>query len=152
MDKTKTYVYEVFGSGWLETMTYAGTKYTGTPGWNLWKSVDSEGDVGYSIEIENSNGYFTKNCVDATTNCNGDSITYLKYPLSIGQKWDTTMFAPGTYTIVSLDRTVTTKAGTFHNVIEVKSNYNDILYYAPNVGTIKLVAFGETVLELIELK
>ena len=35
------------------------------------------------------------------------------------------MFAPGTYTIVSTNQTVTTKAGTFHNVIEVKSNYGE---------------------------
>ena len=69
MDKSKTYVYEadVFGFAWIETMTYAGAKYTGTPGWDLWKSVDMEGDVRYFIETENSNGYFNKKCENGTT-------------------------------------------------------------------------------------
>ncbi|WP_438315545.1 S-layer homology domain-containing protein [Sporosarcina sp. FA9] len=153
MDKTKTYVFEadVIGFAWTETMTYAGTKYTGSPGWDLWKSVDMEGDVSYTIATENSNGLFYKGCENGTT-CDGDSITELKYPLSVGQTWETTMFTIGTYTIVSTNRTVTTKAGTFHNVVEVKSNYGDLLYYAPNVGNIKTVAFGMTVLELVELK
>lgn len=150
-DKSKTYVYEVFGGWWNETMTYAGTNYTGTHGWDLWKSVASDGEVTYTIEREDSSGYFYKDCENGTT-CNGDSVTYLKYPLTKGQTWKTTMFAPGTYTIVATDRTVTTRAGTFHNVIEVKSEEGDLLYYAPNVGNIKSDAFGETVLELVEIR
>lgn len=154
MDKSKAYVYEVWAGWWTETRSYAGTKYTGTPGWDLWKSVDNDGVVTYSLEKEDSSGLYRKECEKGTTICNGDSIIQLKYPLSVGQTWTTQGFGgPVTLSITKTNLTVTTEAGTFHNVIEVKTkNYEEYQYYAPNAGIIKGTAIEGPVLELLEIK
>ena len=155
MDKTKTYVVEHNYSAYplIVEQTYAGTKYTGPAGWNLWKGVDNEGDVSYSIEMENGSGLFLAECGnEKVIMCSDVPLTQLEYPLSVGQQWKSTLSEFGAYKVTSTNRTVTTKAGTFHNVIEVGSELGDVHYYAPNVGKIKLVVDGITILELVELK
>ena len=155
MDKTKTYVVEHNYSGYplVVEQTYAGTKYTGPPGWNLWKGVDNEGDVSYSIEMENGSGLFLAECGnEKVIMCSDVPLTQLEYPLSVGKQWKSTLSEFGAYTVTSTNRTVTTKAGTFHNVIEAGSQLGDVHYYAPNVGKIKLVVDGITIFELVELK
>lgn len=75
---------------------------------------------------------------------------YLEYPLYNGKKFSDGWF--DTQTIVSVDRTVTTKAGTFYNVVEVVSPNGHKSYYAKNVGVIKAVnKDGKNVMELASI-
>ncbi len=54
--------------------------------------------------------------------------------------------------ITSINGTLTTPAGTFKNVVTVKSSDVYTTYYAPNIGFIKSVSNGVMMSELTSLK
>ena len=53
--------------------------------------------------------------------------------------------------IISVDKTIKTRAGTFRNVVAVKSGHY-VNYYAPNVGFILTTYKGKAMYELVHLK
>lgn len=108
------------------------------------------GDSGYlfNYEQEDSNGLFI------------DNYKVLPYPLKEGASWTE---SGSKFEINSINKTITTKAGTFTNVVEIiKYNYYDPtdktsyylskMYYAPNFGLILFkVSENDTDFELIKL-
>ena len=48
--------------------------------------------------------------------------------------------------------TVTTPAGTFHHVVEVKDSFGLELYWAPNVGLVKVISGDGIFLELTAIE
>lgn len=89
----------------------------------------------------------------------GYSVLKLVYPLQVGKTWS---YVNGngkkiTCTVVALNKTVKTKAGTFQNVVEVKESDGRHRYYAKNLGLIKsenpsLVYGDPEYVELISIK
>ena len=76
----------------------------------------------------------------------------LKYPVVVGQSWSAGYDDEYQYKITSTTKTVTTPAGTFYNVVEVKGNTGWVTYFAPNVGRIKSVFNGVTKTQLIKIE
>lgn len=76
-------------------------------------------------------------------------VDLLTYPLYKGKRfedgWDSWK------TIISTDLTLTTKAGTFHNVVVVKGEYGVMTYFAPNHGVIKTTQYGEVLMEVVSI-
>lgn len=73
----------------------------------------------------------------------------LSYPVYKGK-----VFSDGwdnLHTISATNLTVTTPAGTFKDVVEVKDDSGAAYYYAPNVGHIKVVIDGKTTMTLTNL-
>ena len=89
-------------------------------GYNTWFGTET------LLEKENKYGLFY-----------GD-LKVLAYPVEVGKSWSVDTF---TFTIESVDKTITVPAGTFKNVVEVKTTTKDIdeynlTYYAKGVGQI----------------
>lgn len=61
-------------------------------------------------------------------------ILVLKYPIKKNSKWTSSGMK---FKIISTKATVKTSAGTFKNVVKVKTDNYSISYYAPNKGLIK---------------
>ena len=78
----------------------------------------------------------------------------LANPVVVGHKWFYSSagetFVP--FQITEANMTVTTPAGTFHNVIKVTTDESVDTYYAPNIGMIKITSDGETVEELTKIE
>jgi hypothetical protein len=67
----------------------------------------------------------------------GSPTLILKYPVHVGQTWKPNP-KNHTFRITFITETVKTPAGTFKNVIEVKSSgWDSVSYYAKNFGLIK---------------
>ena len=123
---------------------YSDIEYSG---WNLW-NVYLEGEYVYNIvERQDSQGYKL-------------GVPYSEYtlmlanPVVLGNKWFYSSgggeFVP--FEITGINMTVTTPAGTFRNVVEVRTDKSVNTYYAPNVGMIKITSDGETVEELTKIE
>jgi len=145
MDKTKDYSWQYIDNGkvYLSTISYIGQELSENTTWDLWKEIESNGKVGHFLAREDQAGLY-----------HGYQESYynieLAYPLYNGKKFDD-WTTSDTYTIVSLTQVVTTKAGTFRNVVEVKATDGWTYYYAPNIGHIKSVEKGKVFSELMKL-
>lgn len=139
MDKTNDFVKESDG----ETIryTYAGDYESKGETWDLWKGVDD--DQHQMILMEDEEGLYTGYP-------SLESYIDIEYPIEKGKTFGDDYI--GRFTITDVDITVTTKAGTFNNVVEVFHEGGWTVYHAPNVGHIKSIdEHGETVIELIEI-
>ncbi|MGC8230878.1 SH3 domain-containing protein [Pseudobacillus badius] len=130
-DKTKIYTYK--SEGKYHKTQYIGKHY----GWDEWSSED-----GSYIMKEDSKGLYIGWP-------QSDYFTELSYPLKVGKQWADWEIRKK---ITSINGTLTTPAGTFKNVVTVKSSDGYTTYYAPNIGFIKSVSNGLTMSELTSLK
>ncbi|OCA92936.1 SH3 domain-containing protein [Pseudobacillus wudalianchiensis] len=130
MDKTKIYTYKTEGS-------YYKTQYVGKyRDWDKW--VDNEG---FYITKEDSKGLYTGWP-------NAAFFTDLAYPLKVGMEWTDWEVKNK---IIAINGTLKTPAGTFKNVVTVKSSDGYTTYFAQNVGFLKAVSNGVTMSELTSL-
>lgn len=147
MDKSKTYVYSVYGE---ETVyKYLSSSKFGTPyQWNKW-IVEKE-DVNVYYERESDSELLLAS--EEQDGSIGHPTVMLKYPLYVGQTWKP-LQKSGSVKITSMNKSVKTPAGTFKNVIEVKSSQADsVAYYAKNIGMIKTIENGKTTQELVQIQ
>ncbi|MEM1505931.1 hypothetical protein RG959_21270 [Domibacillus sp. 8LH] len=133
MDKKKAYTYK--SGGEIFTVKYQGKYFV----WDQW--IDDDGNI--SAVKENNKGLYSGWPDDR------EYLTNLIYPLKVGKEWVTSSI---TYKIISIDGTLKTPAGTFNNVVTTKSSFGFIDYYAPNVGSIKVIHDGKVIGELIHLE
>ncbi|WP_309087184.1 SH3 domain-containing protein [Domibacillus sp.] len=133
MDKKKVYTYK--SGGEIFTVKYQGKYFV----WDQW--IDDDGNI--SAVKENNKGLYSGWPDDR------EYLTNLVYPLKVGKEWVTSGI---TYKIISIDGTLKTPAGTFNNVVTTKSSFGFIDYYAPNVGSIKVILDGKVIGELIHLE
>jgi len=128
------------------TAVYSNETYEGQPEWDMWKTT-TNGKTEYILVKETEEGLYS-----------GFPYSHyyadLKYPLFAGKVWDNTdeQAELVTYTVVATDRIVTVQAGTFENVVEVKTSDGWIFYYAPNIGLIMSIDGGIVVSELSSLQ
>ncbi len=114
--------------------------------WNLWDVYPEKGKNYSIVEKEDSQGY-------RFGYPESESWLYLAYPVKVGQSWGVGYQGFVTdYTITATNLTLTTPAGTFHNVVEVTADDGGFDYYAPNVGLIKVVFEGLTKVELMKIE
>lgn len=146
MDNTKDYSWEYQDKGktYLSKVSYISRDaHAGGILWDLWQESSSDGEVYRFLVREDKDALYL-----------GYPESYfnieIAYPMYEGKKFEDWASAD-TYTIVSINRVVTTKAGTFNNVVEVRSGRGATYYYAPNVGLIKSVENGKTFAELVKL-
>ncbi|OES44948.1 SH3 domain-containing protein [Domibacillus iocasae] len=133
MDKTKVYTYKA--DGVISKNVYKG-KYDV---WDEWSSSD-----GTFIVYENNKGLYVGWP-------ESEYYTELVYPLKSGKTWKDDFDEAITYKITGMSGTVKTSAGTFKNVVTVKSSEGYISHYAPNVGFVKGTYNGKTTSELVKL-
>jgi hypothetical protein len=72
------------------------------------------------------------------------------YPLKLNTKWTDDFYEdedPITYVVTSMNKTITTPAGTFKNAIEIKTNFDTSEYYVQGVG---LVLMLDTSVKLVD--
>lgn len=158
LDKTKTYTWEYYDEGQTFTSqaTHSNVAYEGSPNWDLWRE-DGAGGSGYFITLENDEGLFELTChyIDGVYcgNASDGSYKALEYPLYVGKKWSasTDEYNDALHTVVSINRTVTTKAGTFKKVVEVTDSDGWTYFYARDVGLIQSLENGIVFAELIKL-
>ena len=159
LDKTKVYTWEYYDNGevFRSTSSYSKMEYEGVSGWDLWRETVGD-DAGYFAVKENDSGLYELTCTDlGIVYCElkeeGPYIS-LEYPLLIGGKWGSlqNVYDPVIYTVISTNRIVNTKAGTFKKVVEVMDSDGWVYYYAPNVGLVKAVENGITFAELVKLE
>ena len=148
LDKTKTYTWMHYQDGVVSSTTavYSNETYEEQPEWDMWKTT-TNGKTEYILVKETEEGLYS-----------GFPYSHyyadLKYPLYAGKVWDNADEQADlvTYTVVATDRIVTIQAGTFENVVEVKTSDGWIFYYAPNIGLIMSIDGGIVVSELSSLQ
>ncbi|WP_309089193.1 S-layer homology domain-containing protein [Domibacillus sp.] len=141
-DRSKTYYYDSDDMG-SYSYKFSGRKYFE---WNLWDVYEGNKNTYSIVEKEDSKGYYFGYP-------ESESWMMLKYPVKVGQKWSIGYQGfVHTYEITSTTKTITTRAGTFRNVIEVTADDGGVDYYAPNVGLIKVIFEGITKVELIKIQ
>ena len=158
-DKSKAYSWEYYDDGEVirSISRYSKMAYDGVSGWDLWKETVGD-SAGYYIVMENNSGSYEITCVDiGVVSCetpNGGPYVALKYPLETGGEWGSLLnkYDSSVYTITSTNETISTKAGIFRNVVEVKDSNGWVYYYVPNIGLVKTVDNGITFAELVKLE
>ncbi|EIT86226.1 hypothetical protein A374_06491 [Fictibacillus macauensis ZFHKF-1] len=117
-------------------------------GWNVWRSISRGKKTEFYFVKETRKGLFS-----LQANADDESLE-LQYPVKKGKKWKAfTMFGSKiTYTIIATNKTVKTKAGTFHHVVQTRSSEGYTTSFAPNIGPIKITKKGYTYLELVKRK
>ncbi|MCI2256518.1 SH3 domain-containing protein [Domibacillus sp. PGB-M46] len=135
-DKTKIYTYKSEGK------TY---KHSYKGKWDKWDEwVTSSSNATYLV-YEDSEGLYSGFR-------HSEYYIDLAYPLKVGKSWTIGYEGEDTSSkITALNGTLKTPAGTFKNVVTVKSSDGYVSYLAPNVGFIKGVDQGKTVSELVSL-
>jgi len=136
--------YKEQGKTYLSKTSYVGLENTGTEKWDVWEEKDATtNEVGSFLVREDEKGLYL-----------GYPESYynveLAYPLSKGLTFIDPISSE-TYQVSSITKEVTTRAGTFRNVVEVKSSDGWVYDYAPNTGLIKSVEKGVVYAELIKL-
>lgn len=119
-DTSKNYIIKEYSNKEQKDIKYI-QRFVGTSkGYNTWYGTET------LLEKENQFGLFY------------GELKVLAYPVEVGKSWSVDPF---TFTIESIDQTITVPAGTFKNVVEVKTTdknvkeYN-LTYYAKGVGQI----------------
>lgn len=147
MDKTMVYSWEVVEDGkkHISKSTYISKDTGGGHTWDLWEEARYY-DTSRTLLREDKDGLHS---------AYPESHMYkdLAYPLFEGKVFGdpNDVIDNSVHTVVSLNRTVTTKAGTFKNVVEVKNSYGYTTFYAPNIGQIKQVVDKNNSFELTKL-
>lgn len=119
-DTQKDYIIKEYSNKKGKEIKYIQRFVGQSKGYNTWFGTDT------LLEKENKYGLFYAD------------LKVLAYPVKEGEQWS---IDPYTFTIESVDETITTPAGTFKNVVEVKTTekgeegYNST-YYAKGVGQI----------------
>lgn len=148
LDKSKAYTWTAYHDGQetLSTATYSNEVYEEQPEWDLWGETVN-GETEYFLVKETAEGLYTGFPYS-------EYYSDLRYPLFEGKTWDTSdeEIDFNTYTVVAMDQTVTVKAGTFKDVVQVDASHGWTFYYAPHIGLIKSVQNGTVVTELSELQ
>lgn len=144
----KTYVYNY--SDGLDQTKKVTWSYTGTEnGQDIWNAVyvneQGQSTQKYSY-IEDKRGM-------TVGFYNADSGLHIPYPLTLNKKWSLNQEGMSTnYVVTNVTKTITTPAGTFHNVIEIKNYDGYYFYYAQGVGHILTVdATKKTSKKILEL-
>lgn len=156
-NKIYTWEYKDEGQLFIEKLTSSVADYEGPANWNLWTQLD-EDDAASFITMENDEGLFEITChYVGSLVCPSDSrsvFTALKYPLNEGKKWEVYSGGeePVTLKVESINRKITTRAGSFENVVEVTDSEGWTYYYARNIGLIKSLENGKAFAELIKLE
>lgn len=133
--------YEPDGSSYYDELKYIGPTYNSNDEWDLWLWMgNGERDVATIYEDK-------RHLLIGVPQ--GHAFTELAYPLYVGKVFeeDVETFSE----VLDMGVTVTTQAGTFKDVVVVRSTYGGVSYYAPNIGPIKTVQNGRTVMELVNL-
>ncbi|KOO42692.1 hypothetical protein [Priestia koreensis] len=108
-------------------------------GYDLWDSYDSRTGNRETWCYFESKSEFVYGIYES------DVGSWIKMPLYLNKSWsdyvemgsDKLMY----YRVTSLSKTVTTKAGTFRNAIEIKDSFGNYSYYYPGIGLIKSIGY-----------
>ena len=155
--KAYTWQYKDEGNTFISTLIASDLNYKGPPNWGLWNEMDESGSS-YFITKETDAGLFEVTChfVDGISCESGTEAEYkiLAFPLYTGKSWENTNGDEpvSTHYVQSINRTVTTKAGTFKNVVEVTDSDGWTYFYARDIGLIKTLENGQVFAELIKLE
>ncbi|EIJ80394.1 hypothetical protein PB1_08542 [Bacillus methanolicus PB1] len=145
LNPKKTYVYNNFYENVKETWHYTGTD---SDKWDLWTVSRDNGEKDYYAYREDKTGM-------AFGVQNSEIILEIPLPLTLNKKWEYFVYEGDPVeelTVTSLSKTVKTPAGTFTNVIEIKSSFGYVDYYAEGIGLIRaLDSKGRIVYELYKL-
>jgi len=119
-DTEKIYVVKEYNTKKNRQIKYEQSYIGDSKGFNTWYGADT------FLEKENQKGLFYGE----------DKV--LAYPVEKGKKWTIESF---TFSIESVNQTVETPAGTYENVVEVRTTEKDVegystTYYAKGVGQI----------------
>lgn len=119
-DVEKTYVIKEYNTRKNKMIRYEQNYIGDSKGFNTWYGANT------FLEKENQKGLFYGE----------DKV--LAYPVEEGKKWDV---GPFTFTIESVNRTIETPAGTYKNVVEVRTTEKgaeeySTTYYARGEGQI----------------
>lgn len=142
MDKTNDYVKEVINGGQILQVitTYVGED-EGEGSWDLWETT-IDGETHEFAVKEDEEGLYTGYP-------ESEYYVDLVYPLEEGKTFENW---GEVNTITKIDGTMTTEAGEFDHVVEVKTADNWTLFFAPTIGHIRSVDENGTVVsELIEI-
>lgn len=142
LDVTKAYTWNYHTDGQLITSTavHVRDEDEAFPEWNLWQETSAEG-TGYFLVKEDIEGLYEGYP-------SMDTEKLLHYPLYNGKSWN----EDGEISrVIAIDRTMTTKVGTFTGVTELKTSSGWTYYYAPNVGLIQSLLDGKIYGELVKL-
>lgn len=146
MDTKMKYSWEYVdeGNSYQSIINYLG-QYSGDTdiAWAMWRE-SGNGGTGEFLMREDEHGLY-QGYMDSYFN------VLLDYPLVVGKKYEDWASAE-TYTIISTNRVITTKAGTFRNVVEVTTPSGWKEYYAKNIGRIKSIDNGVPFAELINVE
>ena len=125
---------------------YTSTTKWKNKGWSRWQNKSGHGWEYWTKE--DHKGLHNKLTFD------DDAYTNIKYPVKQGLKWNGYDNIDGSsLTIISVNKTIKTKAGTVSNVVAVKRiNTGYVNYYAPNVGWILETLDGKAATELVRLQ
>ena len=140
VSKKYTWTYHTESESITSTMMHVREEDEAFPEWNLWQETSKEG-TGYFLVNEDSEGLYEGSPYM-------DAVQLLYYPLYTGKSWR----EDGEISrVIAIDRTMTTKAGTFTDVTELKTSSGWTYYYAPNVGLIQSLHDGSVYGELVRL-
>ncbi len=119
-DTSKNYIIKEYSGKKQKDIKYIQRFVGESKGYNTWFGTET------LLEKENKYGLFYA------------ELKVLAYPVKVGKSWSVDTF---TFTIESVDKTITVPAGTFKNVVEVKTTTKDLdeynlTYYAKGVGQI----------------
>lgn len=128
LNTRKTYVYN------YPNPTYSYTEklnYTGTSsGKDRWTGVDSDNVVTHYTYSETTSKFM----FDVE---DYDFSSTVPYPLTLNKMWtDDSTLIPINYKVTSMNKTVTTPAGTFKNAIEIKNDLGVYDYYVQGIGLV----------------
>ncbi len=127
--KAYGYYWNSFGSG-MTSFIYKQTR----DGFDMWRATNKSKSQTYMIGENSSKlsiGWAERN----------ELFFEIPYPLTINKKW---RFKQTNYLVTSTTKTITTPAGIFRNVIEIKDSEGYLLYYAQGIGNILTVDTNET--------
>jgi hypothetical protein len=135
LDPNRTYVYDYFdhtGNAKKMTWSFQGRE----AGQDIWKAVYGSGSGALSQQYT-----YTEDAKGMTVGFyQADPGLHVPYPLTFNQKWTVNREGmPSNYVITNMDKTITTPAGTFYDVIEIKSYAGYYYYYAQGLGHILTV-------------
>ncbi len=145
-NKTKQYTYKLQDAG-LEVLTYkdVGRLYgenTDNVGY-VWEShILETGEKHYLVEDESYQGLISAYPMS-------EYYVELKYPMKLGEKWDSYM---STGKITGINKTVATPFKTFTQAVEVTIDEGNRIYYVKNIGKVKVIdAKGKSIYELVDI-
>ncbi|HWO98071.1 MAG TPA: S-layer homology domain-containing protein [Bacillus sp. (in: firmicutes)] len=135
LDSNRTYVYNYYdytGNPKKTTWSFKGTE----PGQDVWKAV-YENNQGQSTQYYR----YTENEKGMTVGFyQADPGLHIPYPLTFNKKWTVHQEGtPSNYVVTNMAKTITTPAGTFYDVIEIKNYEGYYYYYAQGLGHILTV-------------